>query len=109
MPSEFSGRVLEAVSRIREGHVCTYGMIAAAAGAPRAARAVGTVLHHNPQPGVIPCHRVVNREGRLSGSFAFGGRDVQQQMLELEGVEVRGGRVDLERYLDGDILRPRTD
>lgn len=100
----FRSRVLDAVRRIRLGRVSTYGDIAAAAGSPRAARAVGQVLHHNPEPGIIPCHRVVNCEGRLSGSFAFGGPDAQQRMLESEGVLVEDGRVDLSEYLDPDIL-----
>lgn len=105
----FTDRVLDAVCRIRRGRVSTYGHIAAAAGSPRAARAVGQVLHHNPRPGVIPCHRVVSREGRLSGRFAFGGPDAQQRMLEEEGVRVTGGAVDLNEYLDEDILHKVQD
>ena len=60
---------------------------------------VGYALHVNPMPGIIPCHRVVNREGRTAPAFAFGGADVQRQLLEAEGVifEV-DGRVDLEKY-----------
>ena len=54
------------------------------------ARQVGYALHANPKPGIIPCHRVVNREGRLSGAFAFGGLQAQQKLLEAEGVEVIG-------------------
>lgn len=105
----FRDRVLEIVSSIRPGRVSTYGRIAAAAGHPRAARIVGHVLHNNPEPGVIPCHRVVNREGRLSGSFAFGGLDAQQRLLESEGVRVRGGFVDLKQYLDEEILPQMQD
>lgn len=69
------------------GMVTTYGDVARAIGAPRASRQVGWALHHNPEPGVIPCHRVVFKEGFLSEGFAFGGKDVQRAMLEREGVE----------------------
>ena len=72
--------------------------MAAAVGAPRCARQVGWALHVNPEPGVIPCHRVVNREGRLAPAFAFGGPDVQASLLEAEGVQVEGGYVDLSKY-----------
>ncbi|MBQ9950228.1 MAG: MGMT family protein, partial [Clostridia bacterium] len=48
--------------------------------------------------GVIPCHRVVNRDGMLAPAFAFGGVDIQKQMLENEGVEVKDGKVDLKKY-----------
>ncbi|MBD5559317.1 MAG: MGMT family protein [Clostridia bacterium] len=96
----FRDRVLEAVRAVPLGKVSTYGLIAAAAGSPRAARAVGQILHHNPQPGIIPCHRIVARSGRLSGSFAFGGLDAQKDLLEAEGIRVEDGCVDLEKYLD---------
>ncbi len=91
--------VYEAVSRVPFGKVATYGQIAMAIGRPRAARQVGWALHVNPKPGIIPCHRVVNRFGGLAPAFAFGGRDIQKQLLEAEGVEVdEGYTVDLERY-----------
>ena len=78
----------------------TYGGVAALAGNPRMARIVGYALHQNPQPGVIPCHRVVNREGCLAPAFAFGGEEVQRALLENEGVLfLADGRVDLARCL----------
>ncbi len=95
----FFDRVYEYVARVPRGKVVTYGQVAAAIGAPRCARQVGWALHVNPQPGIIPCHRVVNREGRLAPAFAFGGTDAQARLLEAEGVEVRDGFVDLEKYL----------
>lgn len=94
----FYDRVYEAVCRIPKGKVATYGQIAMLAGSPRASRVVGYALHVNPKPGVIPCHRVVNREGRLAPSFAFGGTDAQQRLLEGEGVSVQDGYVDLKRF-----------
>ena len=96
----FFERVYEAVKQIPQGKVATYGQIAWAVGNPRAARQVGYALHVNPTPGLIPCHRVVNRFGKLAPAFAFGGEDAQAQALRAEGVEVDAdGRVDLSRYL----------
>lgn len=95
----FYTRVYDAVKRIPKGHVATYGQIAALAGSPKAARVVGYALHVNPEPGVIPCHRVVNRDGRLAPSFAFGGTDAQARLLKNEGVAVSDSHVDLTRYL----------
>ena len=83
----------------QKGKVATYGQVAMIAGNPRWARVVGYALHVNPAPGVIPCHRVVNREGRVAAGFAFGGEGVQRQLLELEGIAFEeDGRIDLERH-----------
>ncbi len=82
----FTERVYDAVRSIPQGKVATYGQIALLAGSPRAAKAVGNALHVNPLPGVIPCHRVVNAQGRLAPAFAFGGMDKQRSLLEQEGV-----------------------
>ena len=93
-------RIYENVKRIPRGKVATYGMIAAMSGNPRLARVVGYALHVNPEPGVIPCHRVVNREGKTSSAFAFGCEDMQRKLLEEEGVVFRDdGTVDLDVYL----------
>ncbi len=93
-------RVYEVVKRIPSGKVATYGQIAALTGSPRASRAVGYALHFNPDPSHIPCFRVVNRFGRCAPAFAFGGPDVQAQMLRADGVEVsEDGYVDLDKYL----------
>ena len=91
-------RIYEAVKRIPRGRVATYAQIAQMAGDRKMARAVGNALHRNPDPGTIPCHRVVNSKGELSGEFAFGGAGAQARLLEAEGVEVVDGRVDLKRY-----------
>ncbi len=99
MACGFFDRVYEYVKTVPKGKVVTYGQVAAAIGAPRCARQVGYALHGNPVPGVIPCHRVVNRFGGLAPAFAFGGVDAQRQLLLAEGVEVRGDNtVDLEKY-----------
>lgn len=91
-------RIYEAVKRIPYGKVATYAQIAKEAGEPKMARAVGNALHKNPDPDNIPCFRVVNSKGELSGEFAFGGAGAQARLLEAEGIEVINGRVDLEKY-----------
>ncbi|MBE6967368.1 MAG: MGMT family protein [Ruminococcaceae bacterium] len=97
--SAFSERIYEVVKLIPCGRVMSYGQVARLAGNPRGARAVGFALHRNPQPGVIPCHRVVFRGGSLAPGFAFGGPDEQRQLLEAEGVGfTEDGRVDMEKF-----------
>lgn len=92
-------KIYEVVKSIPEGKVATYGQVALFAGNPRWARVVGYALHVNPEPGIIPCHRVVNREGRVAPGFAFGGEGVQRQLLESEGIVFEtDGRIDLEKY-----------
>ena len=83
----FFNQVYEVVKQIPCGKVTTYGTVAKLTGNPRMSRQVGWALHVNPEPGVIPCHRVVNRDGKLSGAFAFGGKDIQHDLLIAEGVE----------------------
>ena len=91
-------RIYEAVKKIPKGHVATYGRIAEMAGEPKMARAVGNALHKNPDPEHIPCFRVVNSKGELSGAFAFGGENEQARRLMADGVEVVNGKVDLKKY-----------
>lgn len=93
-----SKRIYEAVKKIPKGHVATYGQVAEMAGDRKMARAVGNALHKNPDPDNIPCFRVVNSKGELAGAFAFGGANVQQSLLEADGIEVVNGKVDLEKY-----------
>jgi len=79
----YNRRVLAELARVEYGRTTTYGTLAAQTGNPRAARAVGTVMHRNPVPIVLPCHRVVGANGRLTG-YA-GGLDRKEQLLRLEG------------------------
>lgn len=90
--------IYEAVKRIPKGKVASYSQVAAMAGNPRMCRAVGNALHHNPDPENIPCYRVVNAKGELSGAFAFGGADEQERRLAADGIPVINGKVDLEKY-----------
>mgnify|MGYP004517646491 FL=1 len=93
-----SKRIYEAVKKIPKGRVATYGQVAEMAGDKKMARAVGNALHKNPDPSEIPCHRVVNAKGELSGAFAFGGEREQEKRLMREGVVVTDSRVDLRKY-----------
>ncbi|MBR0085489.1 MAG: MGMT family protein [Lachnospiraceae bacterium] len=90
--------IYKVVKQIPKGKVATYGQVAALAGNRHWSRVVGFALHVNPEPGVIPCHRVVNREGRVSPAFAFGGENRQIKLLADEGVPSKDGIVDLEKY-----------
>lgn len=86
----FRQRVLAAVRRIPPGRVATYGDVAAAAGAARAARAVGNIMKGCRVPGV-PCHRVIAAGGRLGG---YGGSEgLKRALLVAEGITVSGTRV----------------
>ncbi len=91
-------RIYEAVRQVPKGRVATYGQIAELAGNKKMARAVGNALRRCPDPDTIPCHRVVNAKGELSGAFAFGGDGVQEKLLAAEGIELTNGRVDLKKY-----------
>ena len=93
-----SKRIYEAVKRIPKGKVATYGQVAAMSGDKKMARAVGNALHRNPDPDNIPCYRVVNSKGELSGAFAFGGATKQADLLMADGIEVIDGKVDLKKY-----------
>lgn len=92
-------RIYDAVKQIPKGYVATYGMVALMAGNKNWARTVGNALHKNPSPGEIPCHRVVNKDGRVAPHFAFGGEGRQRELLESEGVEFdKNGFVDMDRF-----------
>ena len=91
-------RIYDAVKQIPRGKVATYGQVAAMAGNPKMCRAVGNALHKNPDPDGTPCYRVVNAKGELAGAFAFGGPDVQANLLRADGIEVIDNKVDLAKY-----------
>ena len=73
---------------IPRGEVRPYGWIAAEIGRPKAVRAVGTALAHNPVPLVVPCHRVVRSDGMI-GQYSMGGPDAKRQVLAAEGLDTR--------------------
>jgi O-6-methylguanine DNA methyltransferase len=82
----FIDAVRSTVRAIPRGEVLSYGQVAAMVGHPGAARAVGQVMAKNPVTVIIPCHRVVGSNGRLTG-FG-GGLPMKQQMLSMEGVSL---------------------
>lgn len=87
--SEFQRKVQEAARRIPRGEVLSYGELAAAAGSPGAARAVGSVMRHNRFPLVIPCHRVVASGGKVGGFSCPSGVEMKEKLLALEGVKLK--------------------
>ena len=94
----FPKRVYDLVKQIPKGKVTTYGQLAAMAGSPRASRIVGAAMYRAPEG--LPCHRVLYSNGTLCCDQAFGGKEIQQQMLEREGIPfLPDGRVDLKRCL----------
>jgi O-6-methylguanine DNA methyltransferase len=95
MNDTFTGKVYEVVATIPPGKVATYGQVAALAGSPGAARAVGNAMKHNSDTERVPCHRVVGSDGSMHG-YAFGqGISTKLELLKEEGVALEGERVDL--------------
>ena len=91
-------RLYELLTAIPRGKVVTYGTLAEMMGNRGFARAVGNALHKNPDGEKYPCYKVVNAKGELAPAFVFGGIEEQKRRLEAEGIEVKDGRVDLEKY-----------
>ena len=92
-------KVYDFLKTIPPGNVTTYGRIAVFLGNKHLARAVGNILHKNPDPVNIPCHRVVNQKGQLSSAYAFGGAKAQRIRLEQEGIVFeKDGTVNLVKY-----------
>lgn len=119
--TELELKIYKVVRNIPKGKVMTYGQIACMVGNIHLSRVVGNVMHKNPLPffelaekaGVeqdfasiiedkdfkpVPCHRVVDSQGRMGANFGLGGPAVQAKMLMLEGVCVDGLKVNLEKY-----------
>ncbi len=88
---KFSERVYRETSLIPRGRVATYSHIARRAGSPGASRVVGNALNKNPNPGRVPCHRVV-RSDRRPGGFASGTRE-KINLLKKEGVLLDNGKI----------------
>ncbi|MEM2856306.1 MAG: MGMT family protein [Candidatus Nitrosocaldaceae archaeon] len=82
-------RVYEIVKKIPEGRVTTYKAIAKAIGKPNASRAIGKILKDNPNPIVVPCHRVVKSNGMIGG-YVYG-KEIKQRLLECEGIVIDDG------------------
>jgi methylated-DNA-[protein]-cysteine S-methyltransferase len=89
---DFRRRILELVRSIPFGEVWSYAQVACMAGSPGAARAVGGAMAANPVPVIIPCHRVVAADGRLTGFSGPGGLEMKKYLLKMERVEFKGER-----------------
>lgn len=97
---DFKNRVLSLIAQVPPGHVAGYGQIAAAAGSPRAARQVGSILRALPSDTKIPWWRIINSQGYLSirGNW-IADKNLQRKLLIDEGVEVGDEMVvDMEKY-----------
>lgn len=92
-------KIYEFLKSIPKGKVATYGQIAQHLGNKHLARAVGNILHDNPDPAQFPCHRVVNSKGCVAENFAFGGSKAQRLLLEKEGIIFEDdGSINLRKY-----------
>ena len=91
--NDFFQRVYSVVKTIPEGRVTTYGLIAKKLGTAKSSRTVGWALNACHNDSSIPAHRVVNRNGLLTGKHHFKGYDLMRQLLENEGIKVRDDRV----------------
>ena len=95
----FFSDVYSLVKKIPKGKVTTYGEIAKALQKPHSSRAVGYALHSNPDPDNIPCYRVVNKLGEVAEAFAFGGANIQREMLMADGITFIDGKVDMDKFM----------
>lgn len=90
----FFDKVYKVVKQIPEGRVTTYGAIASAIGSPGAGRMVGWAMNKAfSHKEFVPAHRVLNRNGQLTGKHAFPNADTMQELLEAEGVQVENDQV----------------
>ena len=94
--TNFTQKVYELVKQIPKGYVSTYSGVAKALGT-KAYRAVGNAMNKNPYAPKVPCHRVVKSNGKVGG-FASGTKK-KIQMLRKEGVEIKKGKIDLNRFI----------
>ncbi len=83
--------VYKLVSMVPEGRVTTYGELARAAGKPKASRLIGQILNRNPNPVVVPCHRVVKSDGDVGG-YAYGS-GAKGKLLVKEGIRISKGKI----------------
>jgi len=91
---DFFQRVYEVVRCIPPGRVTSYGSVARYLGSPQSSRMVGWAMNQSHfQTDFVPAHRVVNRNGILSGKHHFGGPMVMQELLESEGVIIENDRI----------------
>jgi methylated-DNA-[protein]-cysteine S-methyltransferase len=83
--------VYKKLLKVPKGKITTYGELAKAVGLKNGQRAIGRIMNKNPFPVIIPCHRVVNSNGKIGG-YAYG-QDVKNKMLTKEGIEIQNGKI----------------
>ena len=83
--------VYKKLLQVPKGQITTYGELAKAVGLKNGQRAIGRIMNKNPYPAIVPCHRVVNSNGKIGG-FAYG-IDVKTNMLTKEGIEIQNGKI----------------
>ena len=93
MSENFFDRVYNVVKRIPFGKVTTYGSIAKFLGSSRSARTVGWAMNNSHQFNNVPAHRVVNRNGILTGKHHFSGSNLMKQLLENEGITIENDKI----------------
>lgn len=89
----FFEKVYQVAKQIPYGRVTSYGAIARYLGTARSARMVGWAMNNSHNNHEVPAHRVVNRNGVLTGKHHFGGKNLMQQLLENEGITVKNNKV----------------
>lgn len=100
MEKNFNEKIYELVAKIPAGKVATYGQLAFLAGSPRASRIVGAAMARVPQGKGLPCHRVIYGDGSMCRGDAFGGENIQRDLLKSEGVVfLKSGNADLKKSL----------
>ena len=91
-------KVYKKLLEVQEGEITTYGDLAKAVGLKNGQRVIGRIMNKNPYPVIIPCHRVVNSNGKVGG-YAYG-QDIKSNMLTKEGIKIKNGKIlDLENNL----------
>jgi methylated-DNA-[protein]-cysteine S-methyltransferase len=83
--------VYKKLLQVPKGQITTYGELANAVGLKNGQRTIGRIMNKNPYPAIVPCHRVVNSNGKVGG-YAYG-INVKENMLEKEGVEIQNGKI----------------
>jgi methylated-DNA-[protein]-cysteine S-methyltransferase len=83
--------VYKKLIQVPKGKITTYGELAKAVGIKNGQRAIGRIMNKNPYPVIVPCHRVVNSDGKIGG-YSYG-KDVKTNMLANEGIEIKNGKI----------------
>jgi len=83
--------VYKKLLQVPKGQITTYGELAKAVGLKNGQRAIGRIMNKNPYPAIVPCHRVVNSNGKIGG-YVYG-VDVKTNMLRKEGIEIQNGKI----------------